>query len=304
MRISKLLRHLLMPFMFHVVEDEGGGAAVVDETPADDEAAPADDAPADEAVPADDDADEVVITLGDEPPPEPEADDAARAPGWLRDLRKANREKDRRIRELEQRLNANAPAPAAQTIGTRPTLADCGYDEDKHAEEVAAWVKRKHDIEAQQAKAQADAEAQNRAYLDALAAHDKAKTELKVPDFEDAEAAVEEKFSTVQRAIIVKAARGKSAALTYAIGKNPAELQRLAAITDPVDFTWAVAQLETKLKVTPRKGAPVPERTIRGAVPGSTAARTQLDQLRAEAEKTGDYTKVTAFKRAQRAAQA
>ena len=40
----------------------------------------------------------LVITLGDEDPQQEE--EQARAPEWVRELRKANREKDKRIREL------------------------------------------------------------------------------------------------------------------------------------------------------------------------------------------------------------
>ena len=67
------------------------------------------DAPAGEAG-ADGEAGEVVISLGGEAVA-PEEDENA-APQWVRELRKSNREKDRRIRELEQKV-ATTPANAA-----------------------------------------------------------------------------------------------------------------------------------------------------------------------------------------------
>ena len=47
--------------------------------------------------------DEVVVSIGEEAPP---AEEEVRAPEWVRELRKTNREKERRIRELEARLTA------------------------------------------------------------------------------------------------------------------------------------------------------------------------------------------------------
>src|SRR5437870_4888599 len=44
---------------------------------------------------------EVVVTIGEESPPSDEEEN--RAPEWVRELRKTSREKDRRIRELEQK---------------------------------------------------------------------------------------------------------------------------------------------------------------------------------------------------------
>ena len=90
-------------------------------------------APADPVNPTPDDAQddgqpeqpagEEVITLGGEPAPE-----EPRAPDWLRDLRKSNREKERRIRELESQLQAPS-APVA--LGEKPTLKGCDYDDEK-----------------------------------------------------------------------------------------------------------------------------------------------------------------------------
>jgi len=51
------------------------------------------------------------------------------------------------------------------------------------------------------------------------------------------------------------------------------------------------------LKVTNRKPATAPEKVLTGTGSTSGSVDSTLDKLRAEAEKTGDYTKVTAYKR-------
>jgi len=65
-------------------------------------------------------SDEVVVSIGEEAPP---AEEEQRAPEWVRELRKANREKERRIRELEAKLQTTAQTenkPVA--LGPKPKL--------------------------------------------------------------------------------------------------------------------------------------------------------------------------------------
>ena len=82
----------------------------------------------------------------------------------------------------------------------------------------------------------------------------------------------------------------------YALGKNVKKAQALAAIEDPIEFAFAISDLEKDLKVTKRKTAPAPEKTVRGNAAVSGTVNSQLERLRAEAEKTGNYTKVAAYK--------
>lgn len=88
-----------------------------------------------------------------------------------------------------------------------------------------------------------------------------------------------------------------SALLRYALGKNPKKAKELAAITDPVKFTFAIAKLEDKLKVAPRKTAPPPDTVVRSSVAGSAAVDSALKRLQDQADKTGDRTKVAAYLR-------
>lgn len=297
-----------------IVEGGGGGSAVIEDDPEVDETG----AGEDEAAGAEDDGkgegegegsdegdggetDEVVITIGDEAAPEEEDD--ARAPGWVRELRKSNREKDRRIRELEQKVSTATPPPSAIVVGDEPTFEGCDYDADKFKRELNAWNGRKAAADADAAKKQAAAEDEKKAWTARLDNHSKLKGELKVKDYDDAEAAVEAAMSVTQRGLIVHGAEN-SAQLTYAIGKNPKTLKELASITDPVKFAFAVAKLETKLKVTPRKTAPIPERDVRGNMSPSGVVDSQLERLQAAADKSGDRTKVVAYLRQKKAKRA
>jgi hypothetical protein len=242
--------------------------------------------------------DDVVVTIGEEAPPAEE--EHAQAPEWVRELRKSHRELQRKNRELEDKLKTGtAETKPAVTLGVKPKLEDHDYDADKYEAALANWYEQKRQVDEQTAKAEAEAKSANEAWQAKLTSYGKAKTELKVKDFDDAEAAVQEAFSTTQQGIILQGAENP-ALLIYALGKNPKKAKELASITDPVKYAFAVAKLETQLKVTNRKAAPAPERTVRGTGSVSGTVDSQLERLRAEAEKTGDHTKVIAYKRAKR----
>jgi len=242
-----------------------------------------------------DDEDEVVISIGEESPPQ---DEEVRAPAWVRELRKSNREKERKIRELEAKLNA---APATETkpvaLVSKPTLESCDYDSDEYEQKLAAWYEHKREYDAAEANVAAQRDAEAKAWQDKLDSYAKAKASLKVRDYDEAEATALDTFDVTQQGIVLQGS-DNPALLIYAIGKSAKRAKELAAITDPVKFAFAVAKLETQLKVTNRRATTAPERTITtsgGRVSGSIDS--QLERLRAEALKTGDLSKVMEYKR-------
>lgn len=240
---------------------------------------------------------EVVVTIGEESPPTEEEN---HAPEWVRELRKNYRELQREKRELEAKLSSTTTAeskPAA--LGPKPKLDDFDYDTEKFEQALASWYDRKREADQAAAKAQAEQEAQQKAWQAKLDAYGKAKAELKVKDFDDAEATVQESMNVTQQGIVLQGAENP-ALVIYALGKNPKKAKELATITDPVKFAFAVAKLETQLKVTNRKAAPPPEKTVRGTGPVSGSVDSTLERLRADAEKSGDYTKVLQYKRQKR----
>lgn len=246
---------------------------------------------------AEEDDDEVVISIGEEAPPQEEE---TRAPEWVRELRKANREKERKIRELEAKLNATATEAKPVVLGPKPSLESCDYDSDEYEKKLADWYEQKRLADAAEAEAEAQREAEEKAWQDKLDAYAKARASLKVRDYEDAEAVALETFNVTQQGIVLQGS-DNPALIVYALGKNTKRAKELASITDPVKFAFAVAKLETQLKVSNRKAAASPERTItNGGGRLSGAVDSTLERLRAEAEKTGDYTKVLQYKRQKR----
>ena len=243
---------------------------------------------------------EVIVSLGDEPEQESEEEKEAKAaPKWVKELRKDAKEKARRIRELEQQLQQREqekPEPEIE-IGKKPALEDFDYDTDKFEAEYESWLERKRKVEAQKETAkrqQEEAQSAWQARLDNYAAK---KEALKVRDYEDAEYAIKDKLDDNQRSILI-AGLDDPALMVYALGKNSEQLARIAAIKDPIKFAMEIGKLETQVKTKARQEKPAPEKRVSPGS-GSLAASTDrtLEQLRAEAEKTGDYTKVHAYKR-------
>lgn len=276
-----------------VVEDDPTDGAASDDSHAEGETPKASDATADDGA-------EVVVSIGDQAEADPQHEEQGRAPDWVRDLRKANREKDRRIRELEARISQPA-ASQPEALGPKPTLSGMDYDEEKFSAALDAWHDRKRAIDARAAQAEQQQAAAQQAWQAKLDAYSKAKAALKVRDFEDAEGVAQDTLSATQQGVIVNGA-DNPALVVYALGSNPKKAKELAAITDPVKFAFAVAKLETQLKIAPKKSAPPPERMVRGSsgiVAGGTDAT--LERLQAQADKTGDRTQVAAYLRAKKA---
>ncbi|UOF82830.1 scaffolding protein [Caudoviricetes sp.] len=245
----------------------------------------------------DDDENEVVVSIGEEAPP---TNDEEPAPKWVRELRKNYRELQREKRELEEKLKSTSQTETKPVaLGKKPTLEDHDYDSDAYEAALTNWFAQKRQVEEAEAKAKAEAENQQKTWQAKLENYGKAKAELKVKDFDDAEATVQESLSVTQQGIVLQGSENP-ALVIYALGKNPAKAKELSSITDPVKFAFAVAKLETQLKVTNRKAAPPPEKTIQGNGRVSGSVDSTLERLRADAERTGDFTKVMQYKRQKR----
>lgn len=250
---------------------------------------------------------EVVVTIGDEAPPAAAEDevDGKPAPAWVKELRKQARDlakENRALKEAQQAAQQQA-APAAQAVGEKPTLESCDYDAETYAEKLLAWTDAKRKADEQAAAARAEQEAAQAAWTAKQAAYNTAKAALKVADFDGAEHVVRETMNQVQQSIILSGA-DKPELLVYALGRSPAKAKELAAIKDPVRFAFAVAKLETQLKVQPRNTPPAPERAVRGTAGGATGVDNAEARLEAEADRTGDRSKLIAYRREKRRAAA
>lgn len=247
-----------------------------------------------EAAP-DDTEEELIVTIGEETPPQEETDEK-RAPEWVRNLRTKAREQERELREL-RKLRDGVEQQKQTQLGPKPTLEACDYDAELFERRLDAWKERKAVADRQAAEAK-EAEAKRQQYFNSkFEAYSTRKAEVigKIKDFADVEETVLHTLDDTQRGVVLAHAKDP-ALLLYAIGKDEKRLQELAKLSDPVEFIFAVARMETQMKTQSRKPASAPETRITGSAP-SPGSETQLNKLREAAEKTGDYTKVIAYKK-------
>lgn len=245
-----------------------------------------------EQQPTEDEADDFAIVLdGEEEAPPATADS-----DLIRKMRA-----ELKAAQAEAAAARKAVAPAPKTLGPKPTMEDHGYDAEAYDEALLKWHADKSEIENVQKRAQEEAEERSRAWRNDLTAYEQKKAALPVRDFDHAEGAVEAALTDVQQAIILKGAEDP-AKVVYALGRRPDLLDRLAKIADPVKFTFEVAKIEGKIAVSSsRRPPPPPETRPRGAAPFSMAnADKHLEKLEAEADKSGDRSKVVAYKREMR----
>ena len=253
----------------------------------------------DQATEDEGDNDDVIVSIGEEAPPPEEQ--PAHAPEWVRELRKTNRELQRQNRELQSKLQTTSTETKPVVLGTKPKLEDFDYDADQFETALANWFERKRQSDEANARQEAEVMTQQKAWQAKLEGYGKAKAELRVKDFEDAEAVAQELFNVTQQGVMLQGA-DNPALVVYALGKNPKKAKELADIKDPVKFAFAVAKLEKDLKVTNRRAAPPPERVVSGTGRSSGAVDSTLERLREEAARTGNMTKVVQYRAQKRAA--
>jgi desulfoferrodoxin (superoxide reductase-like protein) len=245
------------------------------------------------------DTEEVVVSIGEEAPP---PEEQTHAPEWVRELRKTNRELQRQNRELQNKLQTTAQTETKPVVlGVKPKLEDHDYDADKFEAALADWFERKRQADEASARQEAEVMNQQKAWKAKLDGYGKAKAELRVKDFEDAEAVAQELFNITQQGVMLQGA-DNPALVVYALGKNPKKAKELSDIKDPVKFAFAVAKLEKELKVTNRRAAPAPERIVSGTGRSSGAVDSTLERLREEAARTGNMTKVIQYRAQKRSA--
>jgi hypothetical protein len=270
------------------IEDEASG-----EVKSGDEEVPASQDESQDANQNDDD--EVVVSIGEESPPQEEKEPA---PEWVRELRKSYRELQRENRELKAKTVATQTVDEKPlSLGAKPTLEQFDYDAEQFEGALEQWYETKRKVDEQESAKKAEQQRAEQEWQNTLKNYDGLRTQLRVKDYDEAESVVLESLDQTKQGIILHGAKNP-ALVVYALGKNPKKVKELSEINDPVKFAIAIGGLEKELKVTSRKTAspPPPESKVRGSAPISGAVDSTLERLREEAARTGDHSKVFAYK--------
>jgi hypothetical protein len=234
---------------------------------------------------------ELVITIEGEEEKEEEKD-----PDWLKNLRKQNLERGRKLKELERQLQS-VTVTKKKVLRQKPTLADHDYDDEAFQSDIDKWYDEKLEIDKQEKEEEQKKKTEEEQWKNTVESYQAAKTALaqKLPDFDEAEEMAFSYLSNNQQGIIAIGA-DSPANIIYAIGKRPELAERLSKITDPIKFAVAIAKMEGNIKMT-RKSPPPPEEKLSGTGGGIASTDKTLERLEKEADRTGDRTKLIQYKR-------
>lgn len=251
---------------------------------------------------------EIVLELEDDDFAEKPDDDAT-----VKKLRKIARDAQRDTmaarRDAAEARKANAPKPV--DVGPEPVWEDnentWEWSGTRFAQAHHEWKERKREAE-QQANQQTEAQrAQSQEFERARTAHMQRAAKLSISA--DTFAALEKNVSDAIGSEMLGAAlilAKDSARLVAAIGGKPELLAKLADEPNPLVKLKMLRDWEEKI-VTRRNAPPPPEAPTIQRGSASLArpnAGKELDKLEKEAERTGDRTKIIAFKREQKAKEA
>jgi hypothetical protein len=235
---------------------------------------------------------DLVVSIAGE---EPDEDDSKPAPQWVKDVRKRNRDLQRENRELQEKIKAATPSEQV-TLGQKPTLETCDFDTNVYESKLEQWYTKKREVEDRERAIKAQQESEHAAWQAKVNNYASSKQSFGATDYDEAEALVNDTFSIAQQGILLQGSENP-VQLIYALGKNPKKAKELAELKDPVQFSFAVAKLETRITVEKKKSTPPPpERRVSGSGSMSGTVDSTLERLRTDAAKTGDFTKVIAYK--------
>lgn len=207
------------------------------------------------------------------------------------------------LRESQRRERANRREPANNadpepTILARPrSTADFDYDEDRFNEAMDAY-EASRDAHAEWKGRQADRDAQRRAVQDEQARKiEQQKNALGVSDYDARSSVVKDALTEGQLAVLINGA-DNPAQVIYALGRSQSRLDMLAGEQNLARFAVMLGKMEKDIKVS-KKSPPAPDSPVRGATGSLTAttADKKLAALEKEAERTGDRSKIAAYRR-------
>lgn len=211
-----------------------------------------------------------------------------KAPQWIKNTRKENRELKRQLRQLQQQQGIHEQ----QVLREKPTLDDHDYDSDAFEQDYAQWLTEK-----QQVDAQVHAERQKYQQYHERYKADVDAIKAKAPDYDEVELSVVDVLSE-QKQGLLQMLVDNPAKVVYALGKNsPAQLERLSKLDD-IQFAKQIVLMEQQMSSKAKsrnQNKPKPKtHELEGAAGG---ADTRLAKLEAEADRTGDRSKVAAYKK-------
>lgn len=220
----------------------------------------------------------------------------AKAPSWVKNLRKQNRELQKKLKEYESNTST---VKAEIELPPKPRLSDFDYDDDAYENALDSWHNQKQKVENVKQTHKQKIEQQQAEFNAKIQEYNNNITKLNIDKskFDEAEEIVKSIFDTQQQNIMVLYAKDP-AKLVYALGRDEDLAEDLAKITDPVKFAVEIAKHEVKVNMKKTKPVPPAERKVNATANVSALSPDKkLEQLRAKAGSTGDYSELIKYKK-------
>lgn len=215
------------------------------------------------------------------------------APQWVKDNRRRAKEVQRENRELKRKLEQyeNSNTTEQQALREKPTLDAHEYDSDAYEQDYAAWLSEKSQHDARQKAEQEKYQHYDERYKSSVDA-----VRAKVADYDEIEQSIVETVPP-QRQALIKMLVDDPARMVVALGKSPAQLEKLLGLDD-IQFAKQIVLLEQQMssKTKSRNPNKPPPKTheLEGAAGGTDA---KLAKLEADAERTNDRTALIAYRK-------
>lgn len=208
------------------------------------------------------------------------------APEWVKEVRKENRELKRQLKQRESQQHEQQ-----QVLREKPTLDAHEYDSDAYEQDYAAWLSEKS-----QHEAKAQAEQQKYKHYDERYNSSVEAVRAKVADYDEIEQSIIDTVPAPRQALI-KMLVDDPARMVVALGKSPAQLEKLAGLDD-IQFAKQIVLMEQQMSSTSKsrnQNKPKPKtHELEGAAGG---ADTRLAKLEAEADRTNDRSALIAYRK-------
>lgn len=217
---------------------------------------------------------------------------------------------ERRMREhiasLERDLRTykQAAEPKPVEVGPKPTLEACEYDEDRFEAALDAWKENKRIADQQATDRTARESAQQKEWQDLQVKYEASRAALPLKK-EELDAADAKVRAALPEQVILGAAKylANPGKVVAALGRYPAQLDKIAAEPDPLMQLFMLRDLEKNVKTSTRTPPPPPERDtiLRGSAPLSKPVGDPVgDKLLEKAMKSGNMTEYNKHKKALR----
>ena len=208
------------------------------------------------------------------------------APEWVKEVRKENRELKRQLKQRESQQHEQQ-----QALREKPTLDAHEYDSDAYEQDYAAWLNEKSQHDARQKAEQEKYQHYDERYKSSVDA-----VRAKVADYDEIEQSIVETVPP-QRQALIKMLVDDPARMVVALGKSPAQLEKLLGLDD-IQFAKQIVLMEQQMSSktksrNPNKPKPKTHE-LEGAAGGTDA---KLAKLEADAERTNDRTALIAYRK-------